>query len=578
MKKNLNGIGASDGVAIAKAFIFKDLVFNFDSVVFSDVTNELKKYQEACIIAKKQIGEIIQIGAKRISAEKIEIFQAHIQLVDDEEIQNEIKWLIQEKNTPLALAVNVVYNKYFEMFVSMEDAYFKERSSDIADLRKRLLAIIMNMQLPELLKINEPCIIVAHDLAPSETAQLDPKYVKGFLTNIGGRTSHAAIMARTMEIPAVVSLKSITEIIKPNAEVAMDGSNGIVEIINDQATKNVWLEKQKKFNLNKQILAKYKNIQAKTTDNHKVLIEGNIGHSNDVDKVLENGGESIGLFRSEFLYMDANNWPTEEEQYESYKQALIKVPNHLVIIRTLDIGGDKNLIYFKFPKELNPFLGYRALRLSLGKKEIFITQLRALLRASVHGKLGIMFPMVATVQEYLDAQAITFKAIKDLKKEGYAVANDIKLGMMIEIPTAAVLAEQFSKHADFFSIGSNDLIQYSMAVDRMSEEVNYLYQPNFPGVLKIIQLAIKGAHANKKMIGMCGEMAGEILSIPLLLGLGLDAFSMSASSIPRAKYLISHLSLNECQNLAKNALTKETEIEVNNLVKEFLVAKKLDLI
>ncbi|MDQ0513703.1 phosphotransferase system enzyme I (PtsI) [Mycoplasmoides fastidiosum] len=570
MVKKFQGIGASNGIAIAPAFVLKELVFNLEHEVFSDVTTELDKYQKLRTRAKQAIDQIIEIASAKLSQEKVDIFEAHKQLIDDEEIRQEIITLIKEEQKPVAVAIDSVYNKYFEIFSAMEDEYFKERSSDIYDVKKRLLAFALNLALPDLLSINSECIILAHDLTPSETAQLDPQFVKGFLTNIGGRTSHAAIMARTLEIPAVVSLKNITDVVTNNVLLGMNGSNGVVEVINDDATKDAWLKQQKNFGEYLSSLEKYKTQEVTTTDGVKVLIEGNIGHPHDVEKVLSNGGQGIGLFRSEFLYMEANNWPTEDEQYQSYKQALEKMGDKVVIIRTLDIGGDKHLNYFDFPQEMNPFLGYRALRLSLDKRDVFETQLRALLRASVYGKLGIMFPMVATVEEFLTAKNLTLKLANDLRQEGFQVADNFEIGMMIEIPTAAVLAETFAKHADFFSIGSNDLIQYSLAVDRMSEDVNYLYQPNFPGLLSMIKIAIDGCHRGKKIIGMCGEMAGEILSVPLLMGMGLDAFSMSASSIPQIKYLVSKISMKDCQELAAKALTLESEVEVNQLVKKFL--------
>ncbi|WP_391591792.1 Phosphoenolpyruvate-protein phosphotransferase of PTS system [[Mycoplasma] cavipharyngis] len=569
MNNKLQGIGASSGIAIAKAFVIKELNFDLSNQTFTDEKSELEKYQLWCQKAKTDIDQIITIAQSKLKEDKLAIFEAHKQLIDDIEIQTEIKSLIQAKQ-PAAVAIQQVYQNYYQIFSNMEDQYFKERASDVQDIQKRLLAIALNLQLPNLLTINHECIIVAHDLTPSETAQLDAKFVKGFLNNIGGRTSHAAIMARTLEIPAVVALKNITEQVENNVVLAMDGTSGVVEIIKDETTKNHWLTKKNQYQKYLENLAKYQNQDAVTKDGVKVLVEGNIGHDQDVDRVLVNGASSIGLFRSEFLYMDSSNWPSEEEQYQSYKKVLEKIPDHLVLIRTLDIGGDKNLKYFEFPKEMNPFLGYRALRLSLDLRETFKTQLRALLRASVHGKLGIMFPMVATLDEFLLAKQITLDLKTEMIQANIPV-GDVQIGMMIEIPTTAVFAHVFSKHADFFSIGSNDLIQYSFAVDRMSDKVNYLYQPNSPALLTMIKLAIDGAHANHKMIGMCGEMAGEVLSVPLLLGLNLDAFSMSASSIPKIKYVISKLNHKECQKLVAHALTLETETEVNQLVTQFLI-------
>lgn len=576
MKKRLSGIGASNGVAVGKAFLLQPPQFCFDQIQFQGQQQELANYHQTKKTAIEQLQEIIAITTKQLSVEKAAVFQAHIFMVEDQELNAQIEQQISN-HVPLAIAIRDTYQQFINQFQGLNDQYFKERVADLIDVQNRLLAIVFHQPLPDLLRINQPCIIVAHDLTPSETVQLNPKFVKGFVTNIGGSTSHAAIMARTLEIPAVLSVKNITTFVQTNQLIGIDGTTGDVEIIVNDQQQKFWLEKQSSFHLYQQELANYKLVSPITTDQHQVLVEGNIGNHLDVNKVIANGGEGIGLFRSEFLYMNNNNWPDEETQLASYQTVLQQMPKHLVIIRTLDIGGDKNLSYYHFPKEMNPFLGYRALRLCLDQPAIFKTQLRALLRASVYGKLGIMFPMVTTVEEFLKAKALTLTVAKELKKEGYLVSNDYLIGMMIEVPTAAVLASTFAKHADFFSIGSNDLIQYSMAVDRMSNQVNYLYQPNFPGLLKMIKLAIEGAQSYNKPIGMCGEMASDLKSIPILLGLKLNAFSMSAGAIPAAKRLISKLNYQECVQLANQALLLETTKEVNQLVTTFLTKRNIQI-
>ena len=466
-----------------------------------------------------------------------------------------------------------MFDKYHDTFAAMDDPYFKERAADVIDVKNRLLSNLLDVELPDILNIDKESIIVAHDLTPSETALLNKDYIKGFVTDIGGRTSHAAIMARTMEIPAVLGLKSITSSVDKNSYIAIDGKTGEVEI--NPKNKKEWQNKITAFKKNQTELKKYINVKTCTKDGVRVHIEANIGKPEDAISAQSYGCEGIGLFRSEFLYMDNDNWPTEDQQFEAYKKALQACKNQLVVIRTLDIGGDKKLSYFTFPQEMNPFLGYRAIRLCLDKPKMFKTQLRALGRASVYGKLAIMFPMIATIDEFKKAKKMALDCFKQLKKEGHKVSDDIQLGMMVEIPSAAILADKFAVHSNFFSIGTNDLNQYSFACDRMSKEVSYLYQPNNPSLLRMINSTIQGGHSQKRWVGMCGEMAGDVLSVPILLGLGLDAFSMSATSIPQARKIINSLSKAECVELAKQALELETIDQVNTLVTKFLKSKKL---
>ncbi len=560
------GIGASNGIEIAKIFKLENVKLDVKKTMISDPKKELENLKKFIEKAKHDLKKLENITKTKLGKEHSEIFKAHQQILSDPTIVDEIKKMVTDDKINLSFAVMTTKNKYVQIFKNMDDPYFKERSADVEDVYSRLLKYILNIPVIDLATIDKEVIISAIDLTPSETAQLNPKFVKGFICDIGGRTSHAAIMARSLEIPAVLGLKNITSKSKNNDVAIIDGQSGIVILSPSKAE----LEKYKKIRENliieKKELLKYKSKSTISKDGKKFLIEGNIGSVSDTKSVIENGGEGIGLFRSEFLYMDNSNFPTEEEQFKAYKEVLEKMKNKVVVIRTLDIGGDKTLSYFKFPKELNPFLGYRAIRLCLDKIDIFKTQIRALLRASTYGKLAIMFPMIATVEEFIKAKKITLEEKNKLIKKGIKVGNNIEIGMMIEVPTAAINANVFAKYADFFSIGTNDLIQYSFAADRMSEHVSYLYQPYNPAILKLIKMTIDAAHKYNKWVGMCGEVAGDEKAIPLLLGLGLDAFSMSSTSILKARKIIASLDTKEMSELAKKAIELETNSEVLQLV------------
>nr|WP_237243942.1 phosphoenolpyruvate--protein phosphotransferase [Spiroplasma clarkii] len=507
-----------------------------------------------------------------MGAEKAAIFEAHASILEDPALTEEFETLIKTQSYNGAKAIGEVAEKYIAMFSAMEDDYFRERAADVKDVTDRLIRYILNLPVADLASIAEEVIIVAEDLTPSQTAQLNPAYVKGFACNVGGRTSHAAIMARSLEIPAVLGLKTILSAVSATDVLAMDGATGEIEI-NPQKT-DVWTKKAETFKKEKAELEQFKTKKTVTKDGFDgFVLEGNIGSPKDVAAVLENGGEGIGLFRSEFLYMDNDHFPTEEEQFEAYKQVVTDMQGKVTIIRTLDIGGDKKLSYFKFPEEMNPFLGYRAIRFTLDRKDIFKDQIRALLRASAFGPVGIMFPMIATVDEFKTAKQFTLDCKAELEKAGVAVGKDLQIGMMVEIPAAAVLADQFAKYADFFSVGTNDLIQYSMAADRMSEHVTYLYQPYNPAILKLLKLTIDGAHKHGKWAGMCGEMAGEPEAVPLLMGLGLDAYSMSATSITKARSIMAKLTRKETAELANKALECDTTDEVLALVHKLMQTK-----
>jgi len=453
------------------------------------------------------------------------------------------------------------------MFESMDDEYMRARAADIKDVSFRLLCNITGNEIPNLSTLNEPVVVVAKDLTPSDTGSLNKEFAKGFATEIGGRTSHSAIMARSLEIPAIVGVTNILNTLKSGDLVILDAING--EVITEPTEEQIaeYTKRAEEFRANKEALKALKDKPSVSVDGHKVELVGNIGSPADVDAVNANGGEGVGLFRTEFLYMKSeNDFPNEDTQFAAYKAVLEGMNGKQVVIRTLDIGGDKKLSYYQFEEEMNPFLGVRAVRFCLSRKDIFRVQLRALLRASAFGKLCIMFPMIATVAEFREAKSVYDEERAKLIAEGVTV-GDVQVGIMIEIPAAAVLADQLAKEADFFSIGTNDLIQYSMAADRMSQPVSYLYQPLNPSVLRLIKMAIDGAHKEGKWCGMCGEMAGDELAAPILLGLGLDEFSMSATSILPARKIINSLSYAEMKELAEKAVASSTEAEVVELIK-----------
>lgn len=534
MKK---GIAASKGYAIGKVFLQQHEEIIITDEKITEVAAEKEKLHKALEEARVQIEAIKAKAVESMGEEKAEVFEAHLTLLDDPEFTGAMEIEI-DNNTNAMKAVDNVTNTFVAIFESMEDDYMRERAADIKDVSKRIIANLAGKSLEAFSITEENTIVVAHDLTPSDTAQLDKSKVIAFLTNIGGRTSHSAIMARTLEIPAIVGMKDITEAVKNGDMLIVDGIEGVVIINPDEATINEYAAKRESFLKEQEELKRLIDVKTVTKSGKRIEVAGNIGKPEDVHQVLANGGDGIGLFRTEFLYMDRDDMPSEEEQYESYKYVLEKMENRPVVIRTLDIGGDKQLSYLPMPAEMNPFLGYRAIRLCLDRKDIFKIQLRALLRASVYGNLKVMFPMISSLEEFLQAKEIVEECKNELKAEGKEYSENIEWGIMVEIPAAAVYADELAKHVDFFSIGTNDLIQYTLAADRMSEKVSYLYNPMHPAVLRLIKMTIDGAHKQGKWVGMCGEMAGDETAIPTLVEYGLDEFSMSASSILMAKQLI----------------------------------------
>ncbi|QOG30726.1 phosphoenolpyruvate--protein phosphotransferase [Enterococcus casseliflavus] len=574
MVEMLKGIAASDGVAVAKAYLLVQPDLSFSKVSVEDTAAEEARLDDALAKSTAELQQIRDKAAQTLGEAEAQVFDAHLMVLSDPEMIGQIKQNVTDNKVNAEAALKEVTDMYIGMFEAMDDnAYMQERAADIKDVAKRILAHLLNVTLPNPSMINEEVVVVAHDLTPSDTAQLDRNFVKAFVTDIGGRTSHSAIMARSLEIPAIVGTMEITAKVKAGDILAVNGIIGdvIVNPTDDQAAE--FVEAGKAYAEQKAEWEKLKDAETVTADGKHFELAANIGTPKDLEGVHNNGAEAVGLYRTEFLYMDSPDFPTEEDQYKAYKAVLEGMAGKPVVVRTMDIGGDKELPYLKLPHEMNPFLGYRALRISLSElgDDMFRTQLRALLRASAHGNLRIMFPMVATLKEFRTAKKMYEEERQKLIDEGVEVSNEIQVGIMIEIPAAAVLADKFAKEVDFFSIGTNDLIQYTMASDRMNERVSYLYQPYNPSILRLIKNVIDSAHAEGKWAGMCGEMAGDQTAVPLLVGMGLDEFSMSATSVLKTRSLMKRLSTTDMQELAKRALEDcDTMEEVVELIEQYV--------
>ncbi len=570
MKPTLQGIAASDGIAIAKVYTLTEPDLTVTKVTVEDSEKEVSRLDDALAASIKDVELIKETALKNLGEEEAQVFDAHLMVLSDPELIGQVKDSITSNKVNAESALKEVTDMFISIFAGMEDnPYMQERAADIRDVSKRILAHLLGVKIPSPATIKDEVIIVAADLTPSDTAQLNRQYVKAFVTDIGGRTSHSAIMARSLEIPAIVGTKEVTSIAKDGDIIIVDGLSGEVFLNPSEEVVAEYRAKAEAFAAQQAEWEKLKDSKTYTKDGHQVELAANIGTPKDLEGVVNNGAEGVGLYRTEFLYMDSHEMPTEEDQFEAYKAVLEGMNGKPVVVRTMDIGGDKELPYLPLPHEMNPFLGYRAIRISLNEPEMFRTQLRALLRASVYGKLRIMFPMIATLNDFRGAKTLLEEEKAKLIAEGVAVSDDIQVGIMIEIPAAAVLAHQFAKEVDFFSIGTNDLIQYTMAADRMNERVSYLYQPYNPSILTLIKHVIDSAHKEGKWAGMCGEMAGDQTAVPLLVGLGLDEFSMSASSVLKTRSLISKLTLSDMQALADKAINEcATVQEVEALVEE----------
>lgn len=571
MSKTIKGIAASPGISIAKAFRLQDPDLTVIQSRVSNPGEEIIRFEKAIDKSRKELKVIQDYATKELGEDKAEIFAAHLLILEDPELINPIKDKIANDRVNAEFALNEVAVMFVSMFENMENQYMKERAADIKDVTKRVLANLLGVSISNPSMISEEVIIIAEDLTPSDTAQLNRKYAKGFTTDIGGRTSHSAIMARSLEIPAVVGTKTVTSTIENGMNVIIDGLDGKVIVNPNEDEVKLYQKKKVAYEAQKAEWAKLVHEKTVTSDDYEVELVANIGTPQDVQGVLNNGGEGVGLYRTEFLYMGRDTFPTEEEQFEAYKSVLERLGDKPVVVRTLDIGGDKELSYLNLPKEMNPFLGYRAIRLCLEMQDMFRTQLRALLRASIFGNLKIMFPMIATLDEFRKAKSLLIEEKEKLQKNDVKVSDRIEVGIMVEIPSTAVLADVFAKEVDFFSIGTNDLIQYTFAADRMNEQVSYLYQPYNPAILRLVKNVIDAAHKKGKWVGMCGEMAGDEVAIPILIGLGLDEFSMSATSILPARSQILKLNKEELKEAAKQVLAMGTAEEVKTYIEKHFI-------
>lgn len=566
----LKGIGASPGIAIGKALVIEESDFSIEKRTGIDVESEIKKLSDAVAVSKEELEAVKNKVSEELGEEEAEIFGAHLLVLDDPEFIGEAENKIKNESVNADYALNEVKDMFVGIFESMDNDYMRERAADIKDVTNRVLRHILNIKYVDLSSLSEEVVLVAHDLTPSDTATMDKKKVLGFLTNIGGKTSHTAIMSRTLEIAAIVGMSDATVKIKDGDMIIFDGDKGEAIVNPSDEEIKVYTEKKRLYEEDKKSLELLKGKETITTDGKIKELAGNIGTPNDVESLIKNDAEGVGLYRTEFLYMDSENFPSEETQFEAYKAVLEGMSGKPIVIRTLDIGGDKKLSYFQMDEEMNPFLGYRAIRLCLDRRDIFKTQLRALYRASIYGKLRIMFPMISSLEELLLAKEVCEEVKDALKNEGISYSDDVQLGMMIEIPSAAVISDILAKHVDFFSIGTNDLIQYTCAVDRMNQKISYLYNQFNPAVLRLIKLVIKNAHAEGKWVGMCGESAGDQKMIPILLGFGLDEFSMSPISILRARRLVNSVSEADMQKLSDEVLSLGTAEEIEAYMDNFI--------
>ena len=561
------GTGASPGIALGKALVIEHSELVIEKKTIENIDEEIQKLESAVKVSKEELTKVKEKALAELGEHEAEIFEAHLLVLEDPELIGSAISKIRDEKVNADYALNEIKEIFVAMFESMDNEYMRERAADIKDVTNRVLRHILGIKVVDLAELDEEVVLIAHDLTPSDTATMNKNMVLGFLTDIGGRTSHTAIMARTLEIAAVVGLNDITKKVKDGDYIVFNGDTGEVIVNPDEETKAKYASLKEQFEEYRKSLELLKGQASITTDGRHVELAGNIGSPNDVEGLIKNDAEGVGLYRTEFLYMDKeDSFPTEEDQYEAYKAVLEGMNNKPIVIRTLDIGGDKELPYFEMEAEMNPFLGYRAIRLCLDRKDIFKTQLRALYRASVHGKLRIMFPMISSLEELLDAKEVIKEVLKELDAENIAYSNDVEVGMMIEIPSAAVISDVLAKHVDFFSIGTNDLIQYTCAVDRMNQKISHLYNQFNPAVLRLIKMVIDNAHKEGKWVGMCGESAGDQRMIPILLGFGLDEFSMSPISILPARKLITSLSYADMQKFADEVLAMGTAKEIKEYV------------
>lgn len=561
----LKGTGISDGIGLGKAIIFKSQKIKLEKNKIKDVTLEKEKFYKAIKEVEKEIEDLLE----KISGTEKEIMQAYLLILQDPNLIQKTIEIIEKEKWDAAYATEIGFNEIIKKFEKVDDTYISERSKDIEDMKKKIIAKIIGKEEINLSKLPSNTILVAKELSTSDIAKLDFKNIEGIITEVGGMNSHMAIMARTHEIPSSVGVNKITQNIKQNDVVAINGKTGEIFVNPSKKEYKNFEEIKEKIKKEKNELENYKNQDSITKDGHEVKVLANIGMPDDVKIVIQNTAEGVGLFRSEFLYMNSENFPTENEQFEAYKKVVLKLKNKEVIIRTLDIGGDKDLKYMKLPKEDNPFLGYRAIRICLDDINLFKVQLRAILKASAFGNMAIMIPMISSLEELRKTKEIINEVKEELREKKIKFDENIKIGIMIEIPAAALIADELAKECDFFSIGTNDLIQYTVAVERGNKKIANLYTHFHPAVIRLIKKAIEGAHKNHILCGMCGEAAGDVTFIPLLIGLGLDEFSMNANKVLNVRKLIRNLDFKECQKLADEVSKLATSDEVEKLLVKY---------
>ena len=567
----ITGIPASPGIVFGKALVLKEekIVLDFQKISEDQIDAEVARFYAGREAAVEQLNSIHQRALKSLGEEKAAIFEGHLMILEDEELEEEILDYLRSQKVNASVAASKIIDQQVEMLSEIDDEYLKERAGDIRDIGNRLIKNILGMHIVDLGDIAEESILVAYDLTPSETAQLNLEKVLGFITDIGGRTSHTSIMARSLELPAIVGTNDVTARVNTGDYLILDAVNNRVYVNPTQAEIDELKTLEAKLAEEKAELAKLKDLPAVTLDGHKVEVVANIGTIRDCEGAHRNGAEGVGLYRTEFLFMDRASLPGEEEQFEAYKEIVEAMEGKQVVLRTMDIGGDKELPYLDLPKEMNPFLGWRAVRIGLTRREILDTQLRAVLRASAFGKLAVMFPMIISVEEIRELKSIVAELKAQLRAEGHAFDENLQLGVMVETPSAAVNARHLAKEVDFFSIGTNDLTQYTLAVDRGNEIIAHLYNPLTPSVLNLIKQVIDASHAEGKWTGMCGELAGDVRATALLLGMGLDEFSMSAISVPHVKKLARSISYADAKALADEALAQPTAADIERLVNDF---------
>ena len=561
----MKGIAVSPGIGIGKVFIKEELP-EVERRTIENIATEIEKVEEAFTKVEKDLNILYEEKKIKLGEEKAQIFKAHLMILQDPEFSDRIRNNIKNEKMNAEYANKLVIDEFVNMFESMDDEYFRQRALDIKDIGIRIKAKLLNINTSKLSEVKKGTIVIAKDLTPSDTAQLNEENVSAIITEFGGETSHSAIIANTLGIPGVMGIKNITNEFKNDDLVIVNGNDGLVIKNPDTITLNKYRELLKEEESEKELLKEMIGKETISLDGKKIEISANIASLKDIKNALENDAEGVGLFRSEFIYMENTKLPTEEEQFQIYSEALKKFKNKPVVIRTMDIGGDKEVCYLDFEKEMNPFLGYRAIRYCLNEIEVFKTQLKALLRASVYGKLRIMFPMISSMVELKKAKEIFEECKNELKEENITYSDDIEIGIMIEVPTAAIMSDKLAKEVDFFSIGTNDLIQYSTATDRMNANLKDLYTPYNPGVLRLINMTIENAHKEGIWVGMCGSVAGNQDLIPVLLAMGLDEFSMAPAAMLKSRKLINSLSIEKLQDIKNRVLDATDKNEIKTIL------------